>query len=74
MTRKKKVGSAGRYGSRYGERIRSLVSEAEKVQKSRHPCPKCKMPYVVRVSSGIWKCKKCGTKFAGMAYRPKSEE
>jgi len=73
MARKKKVGSAGRYGSRYGKRIKSLVSDVEKVQKSRHVCPKCKMQYVVRVSAGIWRCKKCGAKFAGAAYRPKSD-
>jgi len=73
MARKRKVGSAGRYGPRYGKRLKSLVSEVEKVQKSRHICPKCKMPYVVRVTSGVWRCKKCGAKFAGAAYKPKSD-
>ena len=73
MVKKKKVGPAGRYGPRYGKRIKVLVSDVEKVKKSRHVCPKCKMRYVVRVSSGIWKCKKCGAKFAGAAYRPKSD-
>lgn len=73
VTKKRLVGSAGRYGPRYGKRIKSLVSEVEKVKKSRHTCPRCGMDYVVRVSSGVWTCKKCGTKFAGSAYKPTSE-
>jgi large subunit ribosomal protein L37Ae len=73
MTKKKKVGSGGRFGARYGKRLKQLVSNVEKVQKSRHICSRCKMRYVTRSSPGIWKCKKCGAKFAGAAYRPKSE-
>jgi large subunit ribosomal protein L37Ae len=64
------VGSAGRFGPRYGKKIRKLVSEIEKLQKKRHSCPKCKMPYVKRISTGIYYCKKCKTKFAGRAYYP----
>lgn len=73
MGRKKKIGSAGRFGTRYGKKVRQIVSEVEKVQKQRHVCPKCKMRYVRRVSAGIWQCEKCGTKFAGGAYYPKTE-
>jgi large subunit ribosomal protein L37Ae len=73
MSKKRKVGSAGRYGTRYGKRIKSLVSDIEKIKRARHVCPKCKMKYVVRESVGIWKCKKCGAKFAGGSHRPKSE-
>ena len=69
----RKVGTAGRFGTRYGRRTRQKIAEIEKIQKQRHLCPKCDMPYVKRVSSGIWKCKKCGTKFAGSAYFPKVE-
>ncbi|RLI98853.1 MAG: 50S ribosomal protein L37ae [Candidatus Aenigmatarchaeota archaeon] len=70
MGRKKKVGSAGRFGARYGKKVRKIVAEIEKVQKQTHICPKCNMPYVKRVAAGIWECKKCGTKFAGLAYVP----
>ena len=70
MGRKKKVGSAGRFGARYGKKVRKIVAEIEKVQKQRHICPKCNMPYVKRVAAGIWECKKCGIKFAGLAYVP----
>jgi large subunit ribosomal protein L37Ae len=70
---KKKSGSAARFGSRYGKKVREKVSEIESIEKRRHVCPRCNMPYVKRVSSGIWQCKKCGTKFTGLAYYPKSE-
>lgn len=73
MTKKGKVGSAGRFGSRYGRVIRSRISKIEAVQRRKHLCPKCNMPYVKRVSSGVWQCSKCGLKFAGLAYQPKKE-
>lgn len=66
----KKVGSAGRYGARYGRTIRQKVAKVEKIQKRKHKCPYCNYSKVTRVSSGIWKCKKCGAKFAGKAYEP----
>jgi large subunit ribosomal protein L37Ae len=64
----KKVGSAGRFGSRYGRKIRKKVAEIEKKQKSSYPCPYCNFTRVKRVSSGIWSCKKCDSKFSGRAY------
>jgi large subunit ribosomal protein L37Ae len=73
MGKKKEVGSAGRFATRYGKKIRAKVAEIERVQKKRHLCPRCNMSYVERVSSGIWLCKKCGVKFAGLAYNPYSE-
>jgi large subunit ribosomal protein L37Ae len=68
--KKKKIGPAGRYGVRYGKRIRTTISDMEKIQKRKHVCPRCNMSFVVRQSSGIWVCKKCGLKFAGLAYQP----
>jgi large subunit ribosomal protein L37Ae len=68
MSKTKKIGSAGRFGPRYGKKVRQLVSDIEKVQKQRHLCPRCDMPYVKRVAAGIWKCGKCGTKFAGGSW------
>ena len=67
-----KVGSAGRFGPRYGKKVREKVSEIEKKQKSRHTCPKCSLPYVRRLSKGIFICQKCNNKFAGQAYFPRS--
>lgn len=65
--------TTGRFGSRYGKGVKKRVAEIERFQKQRHACPRCGMLYVKRVSSGIWKCKKCGAKFAGSAYIPRAE-
>ena len=70
MTRKKHIGTAGRFGVKYGKRIRAKVNDIEKVQRLRHLCPTCDMPHVKRNSNGIWICRKCGTKFTGQAYYP----
>ncbi len=65
--------SAKRYGARYGKRIRNKVSEVEKDQKSNHECPECGFLSLKREAKGIWKCKKCGNKIAGGAWRPKTK-
>ncbi len=70
MAKTKKAGSAGRFGVRYGRKIRFKVNEIEKKQKAKHECPSCKKPSVVRKSFGIWQCKGCDHKFAGRAYVP----
>ena len=71
--RTKKVGPAGRLGSRYGVRARTQVRNVELVQKNKHICPSCGYKKVKRVSTGIWQCGKCKTKFAGGAYQPQTE-
>ncbi len=73
MGRKKIVMAAGKFGARYGKKQRAKYSEVEALEKQTHMCPRCKMKYVKRVSSGIWLCSKCGHKFAGMAYYPSME-
>lgn len=70
MTKKKKVGATGRFGARYGLKIKKKVLEIEKVQRRKHKCPFCRKLAVKRLSSGIWYCKSCKTKFAGGAYEP----
>lgn len=67
----KKIGSAGRFGSRYGRKIRNKVSNVEKKQKKWQKCPKCMKLKVKRVAKGIWECRKCGAKFTGRAYEVK---
>lgn len=64
----KKVGSAGRFGVRYGRKVRKRIAEVEKKQKAFYTCPSCNVNRAKRVSAGIWECKKCNTKFAGKAY------
>ncbi len=66
----KKVGSAGRFGARYGIRARKRIAGVEATQRMRHSCPQCNHRAVKRVSSGIWECRHCDLKFAGGAYRP----
>lgn len=67
----RKVGSAGRFGPRYGKKVRDLVRDIEKIEKQRHTCPRCSLPYAERLSKGIFICKKCGNKFTGQAYFPR---
>jgi large subunit ribosomal protein L37Ae len=70
MSKTKKAGSTGRFGARYGLKIRKKVLEIEKIQRHKHKCPFCAKLTVKRLSAGIWYCKSCKTKFAGGAYEP----
>lgn len=64
----KKVGSTGRFGPRYGKRLKSKILSIEKVQRKKQKCPYCHRTSVKRVAPGIWFCKKCENKFTGKAY------
>jgi len=68
----KKIGSMGRFGARYGTRTKGICLAIEKLQKQSHECPYCERKALTRLAAGIWKCGKCGAKFAGGAYMPKS--
>jgi large subunit ribosomal protein L37Ae len=68
--RTRKVGPVGRFGPRYGVRIRRRVQEVEEGMRRRHVCPNCAAAAVKRRSSGVWACRHCGAVFAGGAYRP----
>lgn len=71
--RTKKVGSSGRFQARYGVRARTRIRQVESIQREKHICPNCGQLSVKRFGTGIWKCRKCGTSFAGGAYLPKTE-
>ncbi len=71
--RTKKVGSVGRFQARYGVRARTRVRNVEVQQRVKHLCPSCGHKTVKRLGTSIWHCKKCGAKFAGGAYVPKTE-
>jgi large subunit ribosomal protein L37Ae len=71
--RTKKIGSAGRFRACYGVLTRKLVRDIERVQRAKHTCPSCGYRKVKRVRSGIWRCRKCGTTFAGGAYSPRTD-
>lgn len=72
MGRTRYVGSAGRFGTRYGRVARRDVAQVEKTSRAKHVCPSCENEKVKRVSSGIWQCRKCSHKFAGGAYAPET--
>ena len=67
-TKSKKSKSAGRFGSRYGKRVRTKLVKVESKQRVKQTCPFCERKGVKRVSKGIWKCKKCDKKFASNTY------
>ena len=71
MTSKsKKTKSAGRFGARYGKKIRTKLIKVEQKQRLKQKCPFCKKRGVKRVSKGVWQCtrKKCDKKFASNVY------
>ncbi|AIY89093.1 50S ribosomal protein L37Ae [Geoglobus acetivorans] len=72
MARTKKVKMAGRYGPRYGLRVRRTLIEIETAQRKKYVCKKCGKKAVKRVGTAIWECRSCGYKFAGGAYIPTS--
>jgi large subunit ribosomal protein L37Ae len=71
--RLKKLASAGRFGARYGRRIKERLLNSEISQRAKHKCPYCLKVNVKRVATGIWECRSCSAKFTGKAYSPASE-
>jgi large subunit ribosomal protein L37Ae len=67
-TKSKKTKSAGRFGSRYGKKVRDKLVGVEEKQRKKQKCPFCGKLGVKRISKGIWKCSKCNKKFASDTY------
>ncbi|MHA1293884.1 MAG: 50S ribosomal protein L37ae [Promethearchaeota archaeon] len=69
MGKTKKVGPAGKFGSRYGSMVRKKWRLIVEKMKGKIKCPKCETKGLVRrISVGIWHCKKCNAHFTGGAY------
>lgn len=66
--RTKKVGNTGWMGPRYGIRIRRGVLAIDRAREANAGCPKCSTVTVRRVASGVYECRRCGTRFASGAY------
>ena len=66
--RTKKVGNTGWMGPRYGIRIRRKVLDLDRARELNGACPRCSTVTVVRLSSGVYQCKRCETKFTSGAY------
>ena len=70
--KKAKVRTAGRFGVRYGRKIRKMVASIEEQTRAAHKCPRCGKKSVKRVGTGIWRCSRCGYTFAGVTYIPQT--
>ena len=71
--RTKKVKAAGRFGVRYGRKIRTKIAQIESIQRKKQDCIFCN-GIAKRLSKGIWLCNKCKKKFAHHTYiLPKKE-
>ncbi len=66
----KKVSSTGRFGARYGAKLRRRVLDIERRRADPQRCPSCATRALTREAVGLWNCKKCGLSFAGGAYVP----
>ncbi|MBN4049253.1 50S ribosomal protein L37ae [archaeon AH-315-M20] len=66
-----KLGSAKRFGARYGTKTKHKFAKIEREQRRKHKCPYCNNVKVKRVAVGIWHCRKCDSKFTGKAYSVK---
>src|SRR5213594_2583749 len=69
----RRLGIGGGFGARYGTITRRQHIEILTGLRSKHECPKCKFKTVKRWSVGVWLCRKCGYKFAGGAYTPRTK-
>ncbi len=66
----KKVGSSGRLGARYGWKLRKQARAVYDKSRATYECPQCGRMALRRAGTGMWKCSKCGSIFAGGAYSP----
>jgi len=74
MPKTRKVKAAGRFGARYGRKVRLKTADVETKQRKKQDCIFCN-GIAKRLSKGIWLCNKCGKKFAHHTYfLPKREE
>jgi large subunit ribosomal protein L37Ae len=67
-TKTKKVRAAGRFGARYGKKVRNKLADVESKQRIKQKCPFCNKFGAKRTSKGIWQCNKCGKRFASDVY------
>jgi len=64
--KRKKIGSAGRFGAGYGKVKEKLIA-VESKQRKRQECPFCN-GRSKRKAKGVWECSKCGKIFAAGVF------
>ena len=65
---KSKSSSLKGLGAKYGLKPRKKFTAVHRLLKAKRRCVECGSIKFGRVAVGIWACKKCGFKIAGMAY------
>lgn len=63
-----KVGITGKYGTRYGAKLRKQAKAIEILQRTKYTCPFCGKNSIRRHAVGIWRCKACRRTCAGGAW------
>ena len=63
-----KVGITGKYGTRYGAKLRKQAKAIEILQRTKYTCPFCGKNSIRRFAVGIWRCKACRRSIAGGAW------
>ena len=63
-----KVGITGKYGTRYGAKLRKQAKAIEILQRTKYVCPFCGKNSIRRQAVGIWRCKACRRSVAGGAW------
>lgn len=53
---------------RYGAELRKRAEKVQQVRRSLFACPRCGKKKVKRSAASLWKCKSCGSTFAGGTY------
>lgn len=70
MGRKREPNIAARFKARYGATLRKRWNKVMIKKSTVYICPSCMRRSLIRVSVGIWRCRKCGHTVAGGAYQP----
>ena len=63
-----KVGVTGKFGTRYGAKLRKQVKAIEILQRTKYICNFCGKNSIRRQATGIWRCKACRRVVAGGAW------
>lgn len=68
MGRTRKIKIAGKFGVRYGSKVKERYTSVVSRQAKKQQCPYCKKYGAKRLAKGLWTCKACDKKFTSHAY------